>query len=135
MCTPKWVIVAVGAAAAVVIIMCMSIYFSSNGSNQIDMGPGDDTSMVKESNGFHILEVDASNDGQGWSWLEIGFIILAIKLGLICSHGVHYWCITKKIVKKKLAHARARANIEMKDVTPVVSGVQAVQGVLQIPAL
>ena len=100
MCTPKWVIVAVGAAAAVVIIMSMSIYFSSNGSNQIDMGPGDNTSMVKESNGFHILEVDASNDGQGWSWLEIGFIILAIKLGLICSHGVHYWCITKKIVKK-----------------------------------
>ena len=63
MCTPKWVIVAVGAAAAVVTILCMSIYFSSNGSNQIDMGPGDDTSMVKESSGFHIIEVDASNSG------------------------------------------------------------------------
>ena len=133
MCTAKWVIGAIGVASAVVIIMSMSIYFSSNGTNEIDMGPGDDTSIVKESNGFHILEVDASNDGQGWSWLEIGFIILAIKLGLICSHVVHYFCLTKKNLKKKLAHARV--NIEMKDVAPVVPGVQAVPGVLQILAL
>ena len=88
MCTAKWVIVAIGGASAVVIIMSMSIYFSSSGSNEIDLGDGDDTSIVKESKGFHIIEVDASNN-QGWSWLEIGFIILALKLGLICSHALH----------------------------------------------
>ena len=88
MCTAKWVIVAIGGSSAVVIIMSMSIYLSSSGSNEIDMGNGDDTSIVKESNGFHIIEVDASNN-QGWSWLEIGFIILALKLGLICSHALH----------------------------------------------
>ena len=64
------------------------------------MGDDDDTSIVKESNGFHIIEVDASNN-QGWSWLEIGFIILALKLGLICSHALHYFCLTKKLVRKK----------------------------------
>ena len=47
------------------------------------MGDGDDTAIVKESNGFHILEVDASNS-QGWSWLDIGIVILAIKLRHIC---------------------------------------------------
>ena len=125
----KWVIVVIGVASAVVIIMSMSIYFSSGGTNEFDLGDGDDTAIVKESNGFHILEVDASNS-QGWSWLEIGFVILAIKLGLICSHAVHYFCLTKKLVKKKLTRA---VNIEMKNVTPPV--VIPIPGVLQIPAL
>ena len=50
--------------------------FLSSGSNEIDMGDGDDTSVVRESSSFHIIEVDGlgSTDGQGWSWLEIGFI-------------------------------------------------------------
>ena len=61
---------------------------SSSGSNEIDMGDDDDTSIVKESNGFHIIEVDASNN-QGWSWL-------ALKLGLICSSALHYVCLTKQ---------------------------------------
>ena len=100
MCAPKWVIGAVGAAAAVVAIICMSIWWSSNGSNQIDMGSGDDTSMVKGSSGFHVIEVDASSNGKGWSWAEIGFLVVIIKLGLICSHGFHYLCITKKMEEK-----------------------------------
>ena len=128
-CTAKLVIVAISVASAVVVIMVMSSYFWSSGTNEIDMGAGDDTSIVKESSGFHIIEVDGlgSTDGQGWSWLEIGFIILAIKLGLICSHVIHYFCLTKKIFKQKLA--RAGVNIEMKDVAPVVPAV------LHTPAL
>ena len=51
---------------------------SSNGYYEIEMGPGDDTLIVKEFNGFYILEINASNN-QGWSWLEIGFIIVSIK--------------------------------------------------------
>ena len=88
MCTAKWVIVAIGGASAVVIIMSMSIYFSSNESNEIDLGDGDDMSILKESSGFHIIEVDASNN-QSWSWL-------ALKLGLICSSALHYVCLTKQ---------------------------------------
>ena len=82
---------------------------------------------MKESSGFHIIEVDGlgSADGQQWSWLEIGFIILAIKLGLICRHGIHYFCLTKKMLKKKL-HC-AQVNIEMKDVAPVVPAVLQIQ--------
>ena len=94
------------------------------------MGAGDNMSIVKESSGLHILEVDGlgPGDGQVWFWLELGFIILAIKLGSIWSHRVHNFCLTKKIVKKKLA--RARINIEMtnKNAAPVVPA-------LHIPAL
>ena len=119
----------ISVASAVVVIIVMSSYFWPSGTNEIDMGARNDTSIAKESSGFHILEVDGlgSTDGQGWSWLDIGFIILAIKLGLICSHGIHYFCLKKKVVETKLACAGV--NIEMKDVAPVIPAV------LQIPAL
>ena len=53
-------------------------------------------------------------------------VILAVKLGLILTHGFHYCCVTKKIVKKKVA--RERAMIEM-------SNVAKEPPVLEIPAL
>ena len=60
----------IGVALAVVIIMTITIYFGSNGSNEVDMGDGDDTSIVKEWSGFPIIEVDGigSTEGQSWSW-------------------------------------------------------------------
>ena len=71
----------------------MSTHFSTNGSNEVDMGAGDDLSVVKESSGFHILEVDntGSGDGQGWTWVEVVCVILEIKLGLIITNGIHYF--------------------------------------------
>ena len=80
-----------------------AIYFGSNGSNEVDMGDGDDNSIVKEWSGFPIIEVDGigSTEGQSWSWLKIAVIMLAIKLGLVCSYGLHYFCFTRKIVMKK----------------------------------
>ena len=86
MCEAKWVIAVIGVAAVIVIIMSTSIYFSSGGSNEINLGEGNDVANVKESTGIHLIEVDASNN-DGWSWLEIGFIVLALKLGLMLSHA------------------------------------------------
>ena len=107
----------------------MPIHFTSGGTNQFDCGQGDNTAIVKESTGSHLIEVDNSNS-KGRSWLEIGFIILALKMGLMCTHAVHYFCLTKKLVKKKLTKA---VEIEMKNVNPPV--VIPVPGVLKIPAL
>ena len=84
MCEAKWVIVVIGVASDLVIVMSLSIHFTSGGTNEFDLGEGDDTAIVKESNGIHLIEVDASNS-EGWSWLEIGFVILALKFGLMCS--------------------------------------------------
>ena len=38
--------------------------------------------------GLHLIEVDASNNDE-WSLLEIGFVVLALKLGLTISHALH----------------------------------------------
>ena len=88
MCEAKWVIVVIGIAAVIVIIMSTSIYFSSGGSNEVNLGEGDDVANIKESNGIPLLEVDASNNDR-WSGLEIGFVVLALKLGLMISHAFH----------------------------------------------
>ena len=83
---------------------------------------------VKESTGIHLIEVDASNN-ESWSWLEIRFVVLALKMGLLLSHATHYFCLTNHLVKKKVVRA---VEIEMKNVTPLVNNVP---GTLQIPAL
>ena len=128
MCEAKWVIVVTGVVAVIVIIMSTSIYFSSGGNKELNMGDGNNVANVKESTGIHLIEVDASNN-DGWSWLEIGFVVLALKMGLLLSHATHYFCLTKHLVKKKVVRA---VKIKMKNVTPPVNNVP---GTLQIPAL
>ena len=120
--------VVTGIVSVIVIIIITSIYLSSGGNKEFNMGQGNDVANVKESTGIHLIEVDASNN-ESWSWLEIGFVVLALKMGLLLSHATHYFCLTKHLVKKKIVRA---VEIEMKNVTPPVNNVP---GTLQIPAL
>ena len=128
MCEAKRAMVVTGIVSVIVIIIIMSIYVSSGGNQEFNMGQGNDVANVKESTGIHLIEVDASNN-ESWSWLEIGFVVLALKMGLLLSHATHYFCLTKHLVKKKVVRA---VEIEMKNVTPPVNNVP---GTLQIPAL
>ena len=128
MCEAKWINVVIGVAAAIVTIMCTSICFTSGGSNEVNLGEGDDVSNINTSNGIHLLEVDNFNSN-GWSWLEIGFVVLALKLGLLISHAFHYFYLTKHLVKKKVVKA---VDIAMQNVAAPVNNVP---GVLVIPAL
>ena len=86
---------------------------------------------VVESSGIHLLEVDNSNS-EGWNLLEIMVIVLALKLGLVISHTLHYCCVTKKLVKKKLNRAVEMEIMKNADQNPAVA---YVAGELQIPAL
>ena len=128
MCEAKRAMVVTGIVSVIVIIIIMSIYVSSGGNQEFNMGQGNDVANVKESTGIHLIEVDASNN-ESWSWLEIGFVVLALKMGLLLSHATHYFCLTKHLVKKKVVRA---VKIKMKNVTPPVNNVP---GTLQIPAL
>ena len=128
MCEAKWVIVVIGVAAVIVIIMSTSIYFSSGGNKEFNLGEGNNVANVKESTGIHLIEVDASNN-DGWSWLEIGFVVLALKLGLLISHAFHYFYLTKHLVKNKVVKAVDNATQN------VAAPVNNVPGVLVIPAL
>ena len=128
MCEAKRAMVVTGIVSVIVIIIIMSINVSSGGNQEFNMGQGNDVANVKESTGIHLIEVDASNN-ESWSWLEIRFVVLALKMGLLLSHATHYFCLTKHLVKKKVVRA---VKIKMKNVTPPVNNVP---GTLQIPAL
>ena len=91
--------VVTGIVSVIVIIIIMSIYVSSGGNQEFNMGQGNDVANVKESTGIHLIEVDASNN-ESWSWLEIRFVVLALKMGLLLSHATYYFCLTKHLVKK-----------------------------------
>ena len=106
--------VVTGIVSVIVIIIIMSIYVSSGGNQEFNMGQGNDVANVKESTGIHLIEVDASNN-ESWSWLEIRFVVLALKMGLLLSHATHYFCLTKHLVKKKAVRV---VEIEMKNGTP-----------------
>ena len=60
-------------------------YVMSGDMNNIDQGAGNDLSIVQQSSGIHLLEVNTegmSCEGQGWLWVEVACVIFAICLGL-----------------------------------------------------
>ena len=97
-CSARMVLLVIGVVSTVCVVIFMSTYFSANGSNEVDMGAGDDLSVEKESSGFHILAVDntGSGDGQRWTWVKVVSVIFAIKMGLIVPHGIHCFFCAKE---------------------------------------
>ena len=73
---------------------------------------GDDNkSVVQQSAGFHVLEVNNSGrECQGWSWAEYSVVIMGFLFILKCSHLLHYCFVTKAIVRKNVA----QVEMEMK---------------------
>ena len=87
-CNAKWVNCLIGASAIIVVILATVTHFSSGGSNEVKM-VGSDEVTFQESSGLHLLEIEAPEVGtDGWSILDIGFVILAFKLGLIVTHAL-----------------------------------------------
>ena len=55
MCEAKRAMVITGIVSVIVVIIITSIYFSSGGINEINMGQGNDVANFKESTGIHLL--------------------------------------------------------------------------------
>ena len=103
-CSVKMICLNGTATAVLCGVVVMTTYFTASSGNVVSVESGDDMSVVHESSGLHILEVDNSGStgySQGWAWIEVVCLILAIKLGLILTHGFHFCCVTKKLVAKK----------------------------------
>ena len=61
-CSAKMLLLVSGVITAVFVVIFVATYFSARSGTVVEMGEGDDMSLVKESSGLHILEVD--NTGQ-----------------------------------------------------------------------
>ena len=94
-----------------VVIIGLAVYISVMGSTlstgaTVQMSGENDTAEIRESSGFHVLEVNGSDISPGnaneWSYMDIGFIVLGVIFFLNMTHIFHYCVFTKKLVKRKV---------------------------------
>ena len=74
---------------------------------KVEMSGNNESTLVEQSSGIHLLEVNGanlgSNGGNKWSWMEILCIVLGFIFFLNLTHIAHYCLFTKKVVKRKVA--------------------------------
>ena len=71
---------------------------------------------------------------QGWAWLELVCLGLAMVLGLIITHVMHYCYCTKHLVARKVERERAAFELSNLPRVAKASG-EMIPAALEIPAL
>ena len=109
----KWVMGFVMTVIGIFVII--STWYSFGGSDEADvvMQGEDNKSVVQQSSGFHVLELNnsgESGDCQGWTWTEYALGILGFVFILKVTHLLHYCLVTKAIIKSKVS----KIEMEMK---------------------
>ena len=91
----------------IIIILSMVINFGGESGAQVEMSGENESALVEQSSGIHLLEVNGADlgsiDGNGWSWMEILCVVLGFIFVLNFTHIAHYCLFTKKVVKRKVA--------------------------------
>ena len=107
----KWVMGFVMTVIGIFVII--SMWYSFGGSDEADvvMQGEDNKSVVQQSSGFHVLELNESGDCQGWSWTEYALVIQGFVFILKISHLLHYCLVTKAMIKSKVS----KIEMEMKN--------------------
>ena len=90
----------------VIIGLAVSLSVMGSTGASVQMTGENDTSEIRESSGFHVLEVNGSGIESGntseWSYMEVGFIVLGVIFFINMTHIFHYCVFTKKLVKSKV---------------------------------
>ena len=101
----KWLVAAVMTIIGILVII--SIFYGKGGSqSDVVMQGEENTSVVQQSSGFHMIELNdsgVSGKCKRWSWSEIALGILGVLFLLKISHLLHYCLYTKKVIKRKVA--------------------------------
>ena len=93
---------------------------------KIEMNGDKNKSIVQQSAGLHLIEVNNSCDCKGnWTYAEYSVVLLVFVFILKCSHLCHYCFVTKKIVKKKVT----QIGIQMNDLGKQPGDVVIVPGI------
>ena len=110
------------------VIISISLYFGYGGGAEakIEMNGDKNKSIVQQSAGLNLIEVNNSGDCKGsWSYAEYSVVLLVFVFILKCSHLCHYCFVTKKLVKKKVT----QIGIQMKDLGKQPGDVVIVPGI------
>ena len=91
----------------IILILLMVINFGGESGAHVEMSGENESALVEQSSGIHLLEVNGADlgsiDGNGWSWMEILCVVLGFIFFLNFTHIAHYCLFTKNVVKRKVA--------------------------------
>ena len=104
--SPKYFCGCIAIMVVVIVILAVYISVSGNSGASVEMTGENESAVIEESSGIHLIEVNGADlgsiDGKGWSYMEIGFIVLGFIFVLNLTHISHYCIFTKKMVKRKV---------------------------------
>ena len=112
------------------VVISMSLYIASSGGSEakIEMNGDQDESIVQQSSGLHLLEVNGSIGCKGnWTWADYSVVVLVFVFILKCIHLCHYCFVTKSLVKKKVTHEIGQ---QMKNLSKQPDDVVIVPGIV-----
>ena len=119
----------VGIAIMIIcIVISTALYFSYGGGIEanIEMNGEKNKSVIQQSAGLHLIEVNNSGDCKGnWSYAEYAVVLLVFVLFLKCTHLCHYCFLTKKLVNSKVA----KNELQMKNLNKDQANVVIIPGI------
>ena len=93
------------------VLVLVFVFIGNNGGDaSVVMEGQDNTSMIHQSNGIHLLEVSdsgVSGKCEHFTWSEWALMVLGVLVLLKVSHLLHYCLYSKRIVRKKMARFEA----------------------------
>ena len=119
----------VGIAIMIIcVVISTALYFSYGGGidANIEMNGEKNKSVIQQSAGIHLIEVNNSGDCKGnWSYAEYAVVVLVFVLFLKCTHLCHYCFLTKKLVNSKVA----KNELQMKNLNNEQANVVIIPGI------
>ena len=108
----------------IIVILSMVINFGGNSGSSVEMSGEKESALVEESSGIHLLEITNQGDGSkcvNWSISDYAVVVLTFIILLKLSHLLHYFCLTRKLVKKSVLKERQKTKInqEKLELAPV----------------
>ena len=106
-------------------VISLIVYFvTAQASVTVNVQGEHAQSKLSQSAGIHLLEITNQGDGSkcnSWSISDYAVIVLTFIVLLKMSHLLHYFCLTRKLVKKGVLKERqkAKTNQEKLELAPV----------------
>ena len=91
--TQKWLCGCSAIMMIIIIILSLVISLGGSAGNSVEMTGNNESALVEESSGIHLLEINESGKcdtaGAGWSWMEVAFVVIGLPFVLVLTHICH----------------------------------------------
>ena len=103
----KWLCGCTVIMVIIIFILSAIINISGESGAQVELNGDNESALVEQSSGIHLLEVNGPDLGSiggknEWSWMEYLCVVLGIIFLLNFTHIAHYCLITKRMVSSKV---------------------------------